>query len=250
MCQPVDMAQLTKNAPRFATLTLALSLSLSLSLAASAPAASVTKRLSNETTLSRWAHTNIPAKVRIKPNAKSRSIARLRYFTEDARPEIYLALKSTTNSDGDTWVQIRVPGRPNGRKGWVPRNALTAYKVVRTQLVIDRRKLTATLYKKGRRIFRTRVGVGKKGTPTPGGRFWIREKLKGFGKVYGPLAFGTAAYAPGLTDWPGGGVIGIHGTSQPGLIPGRPSHGCIRLRNAAILKLSRLLPLGTPLHIK
>ena len=48
----------------------------------------------------------------------------------------------------------------------------------------------------------------------------------------------------------GGGVIGIHGTNQPNLIPGRPSHGCVRLRNASILKLSRLMPLGTPLLIK
>ena len=46
-----------------------------------------------------------------------------------------------------------------------------------------------------------------------------------------------------LTDWPGGGFIGIHGTDAPGLIPGHVSHGCIRLRNAAILRLARLLPM-------
>ena len=36
---------------------------------------------------------------------------------------------------------------------------------------------------------------------------------------------------------------------QPGLIPGRPSHGCIRLRNSDIARLYRLVPRGTPLHI-
>ena len=40
-----------------------------------------------------------------------------------------------------------------------------------------------------------------------------------------------------MTDWPGGGIVGIHGTSQPGLIPGKISHGCVRLKNADILKL-------------
>jgi lipoprotein-anchoring transpeptidase ErfK/SrfK len=67
--------------------------------------------------------------------------------------------------------------------------------------------------------------------------------------VYGTRAIGTSAYAPGLTDWPGGGVVGMHGTNEPGLVPGRPSHGCIRLRNAAINRLYRLVPKGTPIEI-
>jgi lipoprotein-anchoring transpeptidase ErfK/SrfK len=33
------------------------------------------------------------------------------------------------------------------------------------------------------------------------------------------------------------------------LIPGRPSHGCIRVRNDKILALDRLMPVGTPLWI-
>ena len=53
-----------------------------------------------------------------------------------------------------------------------------------------------------------------------------------------------------LTDWPGGGVIGIHGTDQPGLIPGRPSHGCVRVRNGDVKRLYALTPIGTPLLIK
>jgi lipoprotein-anchoring transpeptidase ErfK/SrfK len=62
---------------------------------------------------------------------------------------------------------------------------------------------------------------------------------------YGPVAFGTNARSPVLTDWPGGGFIGIHGTDEPQVIPGRISHGCIRLRNSDILKLARLMPVGT-----
>ena len=60
---------------------------------------------------------------------------------------------------------------------------------------------------------------------------------------------GTAAYSDALTDWPGGGVIGVHGTAEPSLIPGRPSHGCIRLRNADMERLYRRTPIGTPLRI-
>ncbi len=62
------------------------------------------------------------------------------------------------------------------------------------------------------------------------------------------LAFGTSAMSV-LSDWPAGGVIGIHGTDQPELIPGYISHGCIRLRNRDVLRLGRLMQVGTPLTI-
>ena len=78
----------------------------------------------------------------------------------------------------------------------------------------------------------------------------MRLKLAGFDNpVYGPVAFGTNARSV-LTDWPGGGYIGIHGTNEPELLPGRVSHGCVRLRNEDIVALSRLMPVGTPLTIR
>jgi lipoprotein-anchoring transpeptidase ErfK/SrfK len=92
--------------------------------------------------------------------------------------------------------------------------------------------------------------MGAPGTPTPKGRFWIRERLHGFGGSFGPWAFGTSAYSNVLTDWPGGGVIGIHGTDQPGLIPGRPSHGCVRVPNWKVSRLAKLMPIGTPVRIR
>ena len=44
-------------------------------------------------------------------------------------------------------------------------------------------------------------------------------------------------------------MIGIHGTNQPRLIPGKISHGCVRVRNSNIRRLKRLMPLGTPIRI-
>jgi lipoprotein-anchoring transpeptidase ErfK/SrfK len=44
-------------------------------------------------------------------------------------------------------------------------------------------------------------------------------------------------------------VVGLHGTNEPNLIPGRPSHGCIRLRNRDIVRLYRMAPTGTPVDI-
>jgi hypothetical protein len=207
------------------------------------------ERLSNETTLTRWAHTNLLGPVRAGPARGARTVARLRWDTEDGVPEVYLVLRSRRDDADRVWLELRVPGRPNGRTGWVLEEQLSELHVVRTRLTIDRGRLTATLRRAGRRIWSARVGVGAAATPTPSGRFWIRERLSGFGGSYGPWAFGTSAYSR-LSDWPGGGVVGIHGTNQPHLIPGRPSHGCVRVTNTQVRRLARLMPIGTPVRIR
>jgi hypothetical protein len=205
--------------------------------------------LSDERTMTRWAYPANHGKVRSRPTSAARTVARLRWNTEDGLPEIYLVLASWRDARGAGWVKIRVPKRPNGVTGWVPRGALRQYSVVREFLDIDRRRLRATLYSSGQPVMSARIGIGTSANPTPTGHFYIREKFRvTTSPVYGPYAIGTSAYSPRLTDWPGGGVVGLHGTNQPRLIPGRPSHGCIRLRNASITRLYRLAPRGTPIH--
>jgi len=176
-------------------------------------------------------------------------VARLRLQTEDGLPEVYLALRSAVDGVGRTWFQVRVPRRPNGTTGWAPAEALGPLHAVRTRLVVDRSRLRATLFRGGHPVWSARVAIGLPQSPTPSGRFYVRERLRSRNPFYGPLAFGTSAYSS-LTDWPGGGVVGIHGTNQPELIPGRRSHGCVRLRNADVLRLGRLMPLGTPVLIR
>jgi hypothetical protein len=206
--------------------------------------------LSDEQRTTRWVHAQETTKILADPRRGARAVARLRFLTEDRAAEVYLVLDGRMDSAGRRWLQIRVPGRPNGRTGWVRERAVSRLYVVRTQLVIDRKALRARLYRKGRLVWSAPVGVGASATPTPRGDFWIRERLKGLGggTAYGPWAFGTSAYSD-LSDWPGGGVVGIHGTDEPGLIPGRPSHGCVRVRNDKIRRLARLMPVGTPVRI-
>ena len=58
----------------------------------------------------------------------------------------------------------------------------------------------------------------------------------------------TSGYSK-LTEWPGGGVFGIHGTPEPWLLGKRVSHGCIRVSARTARKLRRYVPLGTPILI-
>jgi hypothetical protein len=231
---------------------LALLVTLALPTSASAgaqPAGGV--RLSDGRTFAHWAHPVRSAPVRRLPSHTSRRVARIHHRTEDGFPEVYPVLRRVTDRTGRTWLRIRIPMRPNGRKGWVRDSALGPLYRVRIRLVVDRGRLRATLYRSGRRIWRSPIGVGKASTPTPAGYFWIREKFKVAKPdgIYGPRAFGTSDYSR-LSDWPGGGVIGIHGTNEPHLIPGRPSHGCIRVPNHAISRLYRLMPIGTPMQVR
>src|SRR3954454_22827912 len=207
-------------------------------------------RLSDERAITRWATALTSSPIRRAPDAHARATARLRYYTEDRLPEIYVGLEQKAGADGNTWVRIRIPRRPNGTTGCVRRAALNDWHVSTTFLAVDRRARTATLYRGARAIWRSRVGVGKPATPTPTGRFYVRERIRNLAgnPSYGPIAFGTSAYSR-LSDWPGGGVIGIHGTDEPELLPGRVSHGCVRVPNPAIRRRARLLTVGTPVRI-
>lgn len=184
------------------------------------------------------------------PRVGATPVATLAPQTEERTTNVVLVLREIRRN-GAGWVHVRLPVLPNGRTGWVRRSALGGYAFVRTRLVVDRARLRATLLEDGRPIFRAPIGIGVPAAPTPAGEFYVRLRLAGFDDpFYGPLAFGTSARSDVLTDWPGGGFIGIHGTNAPELIPGRVSHGCVRLRNEDIVRLSRLMPVGTPLTIR
>jgi hypothetical protein len=201
--------------------------------------------------LARWAFVRFAVPARSEPRMDAHVVAIVSKRTPEGTSNIVLVLERKTDKTGRLWIHIRLPVLPNNLTAWIPRSALGGYGVVRTHLVVDLDRLTATLYRNRREIFRADVGVGQGAWPTPKGQFYIRNKLTGYSSpMYGPLAFGTSARSGVLTDWPAGGYVGIHGTDRPKLLPGRVSHGCIRLRNQAILRLAELMPVGTPLTIR
>lgn len=220
--------------------------------AADAPADYTETLLSNERDTSRWAFVARRVIARSEPKNQGRKVRRLTTRTPDRTSELVLALRERVYTDGTVWTQVRLPMRGSDKKGWVPRRALERYRVIHTRIEISRSRFTAKLYKNEKLIWQARIGVGKKGTATPSGNFYIRNRLittdsRG---PYGPYAMGLSAYSSTLSDWPGGGIIGIHGTNQPGLIPGRISHGCIRVKNSKIRRLFKLTPPGTPVSIR
>ena len=191
-----------------------------------------------------WAPVLRAVDIRVEPSTTGRIVAHAAALTPERTANIVL-VTGPTRTAGGLWVQVRA----DGVTGWVPRAALGGYEAIDTRLLVDTRTLTATLLRAYRVVLRARVGVGTAAAPTPTGSFYVRNRLTRYRSAfYGPVAFGTTARST-LTDWPAGGFVGIHGTSRPDLLPGRVSHGCIRMRNADILALARLMPVGTPVEI-
>jgi hypothetical protein len=204
--------------------------------------------LSNETTSSTWSVADYRDPIRALPMNGSGRVGTLQFSTPDGFLQSYILLREHW-THGVAWIQLRIPGRPNGRVGWVPRGALDVFNHTNMQAVVNRAARQLTVYRAGRVVYRAPVGVGKPSTPTPAGHFWITEAFPSSIPAYGPYAFGTSDYST-LTDWIGGGIVGMHGTAQPWLVPGDPSQGCIRLHNSDIVRLSGILSIGVPLLVQ
>jgi len=224
---------------------------VSLAAAASPAQAAKVERLSRPSKASFFAFVEKAQPARLAPKATAKTVGKLTTKSPEGTDDLVMVLDRTMVKE-KVWLRVRLPVRPNGTTGWVPESALSELQPVDTWLRVDTKTFRLTLMKKGKRVFSAPIGVGQPQWPTPKGEFYIRAKLTGYGgagSFYGPLAFLTSATSDTLTDWPGGGMVGVHGTSLPGLIPGRISHGCVRMRNADVLKLAKLMPVGTPLTI-
>ena len=201
--------------------------------------------------LTHWAPVRRTTVARAEPDGAASAVATLDETTPEGTRNVVVVLDRDVDTGGHPWVHVQLAALPNGTTGWVPRRALGGYEDVRTHLVVDVARLRATLYRDGRVLQRSPVAVGMPGWETPLGESYVRNRLTRYrSPMYGPVAFGTSARSPQATDWPAGGFVGIHGTDRPDLVPGRVSHGCIRMRNADIVALARRMPVGTPVTIR
>ena len=153
------------------------------------------------------------------------------------------------------WVEVRLAQRPNGSTAWLPA-ADVALGSTPYRIVINAARTWLALYNQGRLVFSAPAGVGTTGDPTPPGEYFVAfdEPPPQPNPGYGPFIMVTSAHSPAITDWAGSGdaIIGIHGPlgddAQIGTTGARVSHGCIRLRDQALEKLSAVPP-GTPIDI-
>lgn len=148
------------------------------------------------------------------------------------------------------WVRLLLARRPNGSSGWV-RSDVLRLRLNPMRIIIDQSDRRTYVLKNGRKVLSVRNAVGTPSTPTPIGRFAVAEEIPVPNGFLGPMVIVTSGYSEVLNEYAGGnGRFAMHGTSLPGLIGTRASHGCIRHRNADILRIAALVSPGTPIIIR
>jgi lipoprotein-anchoring transpeptidase ErfK/SrfK len=168
-------------------------------------------------------------------------------------PNVLLVL-DRRNYQGKTWLRVALPDRPNGSTGWI-REDFVRLATSRWRVTINRESHLVTVYSNGRKQRSFTSVLGAPATPTPRGLYAIYEKLaqpnpKGF---LGPWALHLTAFSEVLLNYGGGpGRVAIHGrdgTSLADPLGSSRSHGCIRVDDANIIWMARVVPLGTPVLI-
>jgi lipoprotein-anchoring transpeptidase ErfK/SrfK len=185
---------------------------------------------------------------RVAPSPRARAIKVMNQFRPDYRPQEILAVAMQVGSNHRPWYRISVPMRPNGVMGWIPAASVTLAQTV-SEIDVNRGARTIDILWHGRQVWHGQVAIGAPGMETPLGNYYVTARFVPYDDPFlGVFAVETSGYSK-LTEWPGGGVFGIHGTNAPQLLGKAVSHGCIRVSNETATKLRQYVPLGTPIVI-
>jgi lipoprotein-anchoring transpeptidase ErfK/SrfK len=195
----------------------------------------------------------VPVVARQAPRASARARTVLQPIAPLGDGPTVLTITRTVVRDGRRWVEVLLPIRPNGVRGWVPAGVLRIH-TTPIRVVIDVSERRLTVFRANRPLIRARVAVGKPGTETPrSDDFAIAELIhtRTPGAFLGPIVLPITGYSERLNEFAGGnGRVAIHGTSLPELIGTAASNGCIRMRNRDIVRVARVARPGTPVKIR
>ena len=149
------------------------------------------------------------------------------------------------------WMQVELPIRPDGSRGWIRAAGITLTQTS-YRVLVNRETDTVTITDAGRVVLTVPSAVGKPSTPTPAAHTYLWELIRPDDPTgaYGPYIFGLALFSNAYSVFNGGDAqIGLHGQDEPWSIGHPVSHGCVRVANNVISKLAAMLPLGTPVTI-
>ncbi len=149
------------------------------------------------------------------------------------------------------WLHVRLPGRPNGRTGWIRRKA-TVLATTGWHIVVETSSRRVIVYRRGHTIRVFKAIVGKPSTPTPHGEFFVEESIRLRATDVGaPFALALSSRSNVLQEFDGGpGQIALHGLDNIGGVLGSAvSHGCVRLADSAMRWLVVRIGPGVPVTI-
>ncbi len=158
----------------------------------------------------------------------------------------------TARRGGLSWLHVRLPGRPNGRTGWITKRA-TMHALTSWHIVVRTSRRVVSVYRWSRLVRVFKAIVGDPSTPTPLGEFFVEESVQmPAGSVGAPFALALSARSSAFQEFAGGpGQIAIHGLDNIGGVLGTAvSHGCVRVADGASRWLSERIGPGVPVTIR
>ena len=165
-----------------------------------------------------------------------------------------LVTRLLQGSQGDEWVQVELPVRPNGANGWVRAEHFN-WSTVSHHILIDVSDRSVALYEGDNLITSTGAIVGKSNTPTPTLSGFLVEKLPNHSQQEASIVLGDwilmlSFFSEELNSF-GGGLprIALHGTHIPERVGEALSNGCIRIPNDIVETIAQRAPLGTVVNI-
>ena len=165
---------------------------------------------------------------------------------DKAIPQVFLV-----EEERPDWVKVLLADRPNGSSGWVRASDVQLTpNPYRLQVRLGDHKIR--VFQGANSIYEGQVAIGASATPTPPGKYYTRVLIQAPdpNTVYGPFAYGLSAHSEVLNEYNGGDAeVGVHGNNDASVLGKSVTHGCIRMDNDEITKLSKVLPLGTPVEI-
>lgn len=160
-------------------------------------------------------------------------------------------LATALAAGGARWLQVMLPGRPNGSTGWIEQRG-TEPATTDWRILVKTASRRILVYRRGRLLRTFAAIVGKPSTPTPHGRFFVEESIRMLpGAAGAPFALATSARSNVLQEFDGGpGQIALHGLDNVGGQLGTAaSHGCVRLADSTVAWLAARISPGVPVTI-
>ena len=172
---------------------------------------------------------------------------RLGARTEWGSPRIFGVVRRR----GD-WVSVQAPELGNHEIAWLPAHR-ARLDCVRWSMHADLSRRRLFVQRDGVTVRRFEIAVGRKGNPTPRGRFSVTDKLRVSdpGSPYGCCVLALTGHQTHLpAEWPGGDRLAVHATRELSSLGEAASLGCMRITSMQARWLIKTIPLGAPLFVK
>jgi hypothetical protein len=150
------------------------------------------------------------------------------------------------------WVSVQAHELGNGEVAWMEANR-GRLDCVRWSMHVDLSRRRLSVERDGNTVRRFEIAVGRKGNPTPRGRFAVTDKLRVTdpGSPYGCCVLALTGHQTHLpASWPGGDRLAVHATRELSSLGRAASLGCMRVTESQARWLIKTIPLGAPLFVR